>query len=55
MQYLLLIYDQESQWGKLSEAEAGKMYQEYGVWLAEISSAESCIDSFLAQAGTLSL
>ena len=29
MQYLLLIYDQESQWGKLSEAEQGKMYQEY--------------------------
>jgi Domain of unknown function (DUF4209) len=25
------------------------------LWLAEISSAESCIDSFLAQAGTLSL
>jgi hypothetical protein len=25
------------------------------LWLAEISSGESCIDSFLAQAGTLSL
>ena|SRR5215469_1343433 len=30
MQYLLLIYDQESQWGKLSESEQGKIYQEYG-------------------------
>src|ERR1700756_2967009 len=30
MQYLLLIYDQESQWGKLNEAEQGKMMQEYG-------------------------
>lgn len=30
MQYLLLIYDQESQWGKLSEGEQGKIYQEYG-------------------------
>lgn len=29
MQYLLLIYDQESQWGKMSEAEQGKMMQEY--------------------------
>jgi hypothetical protein len=30
MQYLLLIYDQESQRGKLKEAEQGKMMQEYG-------------------------
>ncbi|PYX40515.1 MAG: hypothetical protein DMG83_26520 [Acidobacteria bacterium] len=30
MQYLLLIYDQESQWGKLNEAEQGKMMHEYG-------------------------
>ena len=30
MQYLLLIYDQESQWGKLNKAEQGKMMQEYG-------------------------
>lgn len=30
MQYLLLIYDQESQWGKMSEAEQGIMMQEYG-------------------------
>lgn len=30
MQYLLLIYDQESQWGKMSEAEQGKMMQDYG-------------------------
>jgi hypothetical protein len=29
MQYLLLIYDQESKLGKLSEAELGAMMQEY--------------------------
>ena len=38
MQYLLLIYDQESQWGKLSEAEQGKMYQEYGDFTQSITS-----------------
>src|ERR1700741_824938 len=30
MQYLLLIYDQESPWGNLNEAEQGKMMQDYG-------------------------
>jgi hypothetical protein len=29
MQYLLLIYDKESDWGKLSEAQQGSMMQEY--------------------------
>jgi hypothetical protein len=29
MQYLLLIYDKESDWGKLSEAEQGAMMKEY--------------------------
>jgi hypothetical protein len=39
MQYLLLIYDQESQWGKLSEAEQGKMYQEYGDFTQSITKS----------------
>ena len=30
MQYLLLIYDQESQWGNMSQADQGKMLQDYG-------------------------
>jgi hypothetical protein len=30
MQYLLLIYGAESDWNKLSEAEAGKMTKEFG-------------------------
>jgi hypothetical protein len=29
MQYLLLIYDKESDWGKLSEADQGAMMKEY--------------------------
>jgi hypothetical protein len=29
MKYLLLIYDREQDWNKLSEAEQGKMYAEY--------------------------
>lgn len=30
MQYLLLIYDNEQTWEKLSPADKDKMYQEYG-------------------------
>jgi hypothetical protein len=30
MQYLLLIYDNEASWNKMSEADKGAMYQEYG-------------------------
>src|SRR5262245_2598823 len=29
MQYMLLIYDRESDWNALSQAEQGKIYQEY--------------------------
>ncbi len=29
MQYLLLIYQRESEWARLSEAETGKIFQEY--------------------------
>jgi len=29
MKYLLLIYDREQDWSKLSEAEQGKIYAEY--------------------------
>jgi hypothetical protein len=30
MKYLLLIYDNEQEWGSLSEAEQQKIYGEYG-------------------------
>jgi hypothetical protein len=36
MQYLLLIYDDESQMQSMSEADRGKMYQEYGAFTQEI-------------------
>jgi hypothetical protein len=39
MQYLLLIYDQESQWGNLSEAERGKIYQDYGDFTQSITKS----------------
>jgi hypothetical protein len=39
MQYLLLIYDQESQWDKLSEADQGKMYKEYGDFTQAITQS----------------
>jgi hypothetical protein len=29
MQYLLLIYDDETKWAKMSEAESGKFFAEY--------------------------
>jgi hypothetical protein len=39
MQYLLLIYDQESQWGNLNEAEQGKLMQEYGELIKSIQQS----------------
>src|SRR5437870_1820000 len=32
MQYMLLIYDDEAQWGSLSEEERSKLFQEYGTY-----------------------
>ena len=37
MQYLLLIYDAEADWVKLTPAEQGAMYQEYGQFTREIT------------------
>jgi hypothetical protein len=37
MQYLLLIYDAEAAWAKLSPAEQGAVYQEYGQFTQEIT------------------
>jgi len=36
MQYLLLIYDNESQLGAMSAAEQGKLYADYGKFTQEI-------------------
>jgi len=36
MEYLLLIYDRESNWSEMSEAERGQMMQDYGVFTESI-------------------
>jgi hypothetical protein len=36
MQYLLLIYDRESDWAALPEPEKGKIFQEYGTFTQAI-------------------
>jgi hypothetical protein len=37
MQYLLLIYDSEADWNKLTATEQAAMYQEYGQFTKEIT------------------
>ncbi len=39
MQFLLLIYDQESRWTKLGPAEQGAEYQEFGAFGQEFAKA----------------
>ena len=39
MQYLLLIYDQERDWGKLGEAEQASMMQEYQEFTKSINQS----------------
>jgi hypothetical protein len=39
MQYLLLIYSNEGHWAKQSEAERGKMLQEYGDFTKSIAKS----------------
>jgi len=39
MQYLLLIYGNETCWNKLSEAEQGKVSQEYGEFTQSIAGS----------------
>lgn len=36
MQYLLLIYDNEASWNKLTEADQAAMYKEYGEFTQDI-------------------
>src|SRR5260370_39863978 len=38
MKYMLLIYDNEQAWKKLSEAEQSKVYADYGQFTQEITS-----------------
>ncbi|MCU1267433.1 MAG: hypothetical protein JWM21_3751 [Acidobacteria bacterium] len=39
MKYMLLIYDAEQDWGKLSEAQQRRMYAEYGQFTQEIKAS----------------
>jgi hypothetical protein len=43
MQYLLLIYAEESQWGTMSEAERGKMMSEYGAFTEAIQKSKNYV------------
>jgi len=38
MQYLLLIYDSEKEWAKMSQADYGKMYEEYMGFTSDIKA-----------------
>ena len=44
MKYMLLIYDQEQAWSKLSEDEKGKIYGEYRQLLDELKSKGQYLD-----------
>jgi hypothetical protein len=39
MKYILLIYHNEQDWGKLSETEQGQIYADYGQFTQEIKSS----------------
>jgi hypothetical protein len=39
MQYLMLIYDVEADWAKMSAAEQASMYKEYGQFTQQISDS----------------
>jgi hypothetical protein len=39
MQYMLLIYDVEASWGRMSEAERGKVFAEYGAFTENIKKS----------------
>ena len=40
MQYMLLIYDEERAWDRMSETEKGKMFGEYGVFTSSIKETK---------------
>jgi hypothetical protein len=39
MQYLLLIYDDETKWASMSEAESGKFFGEYMQFTADVKAS----------------
>ena len=40
MQYMLFIYDQESDWNKMTDAEKGKIFGEYRTFTEEIKKED---------------
>lgn len=38
MKYLLMIYENEKEWAKLSQAERGAIYGEYGAFTADLKA-----------------
>ncbi len=45
MQYMLLIYDAESDWGERDEAERGALMQEYFAYTDELQEAGKLVSS----------
>jgi hypothetical protein len=39
MQYLLMIYDEEKIWAKLSDTERGKLFADYGTFTKQIEKS----------------
>ena len=39
MKYLLLIYDREADWEAISQADQGKIFQEYGQYTSDIKKS----------------
>jgi hypothetical protein len=44
VQYALLIYDDESVWGSMSEAERGQIFQEYGAYGQDLREKGAYVD-----------
>ena len=44
MQYALLIYDDPSAWGRMSEAERGQLFQEYGRYTQDMKTKGAYVD-----------
>jgi hypothetical protein len=43
MQYMLLIYDPESAWAGFSEAERGKLHEEYGAYTTTLRDSGALV------------
>jgi hypothetical protein len=53
MKYMLLIYDEEQAWAKLSESEQQQIYKEYGQFGQEIKTGGQYLGGFQLQPTSL--